>query len=343
MITMKEIAMIADVSTTTVSNVIHGKINKVSPDTVDKIQRLLEENNYIPRFGLNALTNRGSKMIGIIIHTPEFFEQMPYERPFYGKVIGMLEHVFRERGYYIMLYSSKDLQDIMTMVLGWNIDGIITISMPQEYYQKIQEKTKKPVVAIDLLDEDDRLDHCYSVTSKDYDGGSQVMKYLIQQGFKEIIFIANVKEGADLYRYQGANEVYKKHFKLGTDLKYYILERTYEERVRTYESLERYAQKGENALFFSTDLNAVEAIGYFREKQIQVPEDISVVGFDDDIYARLCIPQLTSMKVDSEKKARLAAKMLMKLIEGEKVEEKHIKIDVQFMKRNSVLEKRIEK
>ncbi|MCI6534269.1 MAG: LacI family DNA-binding transcriptional regulator, partial [Lachnospiraceae bacterium] len=69
MITIKEIAEEAGVSATTVSNVLHGRTKKVSPEMIKKIQDLLEEKNYVPRFGLNALTNRKSKMIGVLIST----------------------------------------------------------------------------------------------------------------------------------------------------------------------------------------------------------------------------------------------------------------------------------
>ena len=92
-----------------------------------------------------------------------------------------------------------------------------------------------------------------------------------------------------------------------------------------------------SSLFFSTDFNAVEAIGYLQRRQISIPEDISVAGFDDDIYARLCNPRLTSMSVDVSRKAELAVNMLMRLIDGEEVRESEPKIDAVIAERESVM------
>ena len=66
MVTIKQIAEMAGVSTTTVSNVLHKKNARVSSETIEKIEKLLMENNYIPRLGLNALTNKNSKIISIL-------------------------------------------------------------------------------------------------------------------------------------------------------------------------------------------------------------------------------------------------------------------------------------
>lgn len=339
MITLKEIAEEAGVSTTTVSNVLHGKTHKVSPKTVKKIQKLLEQNNYIPRFGLNALTNKGSKMISVLINTPTFVERTPYERPFYGNVIGTLENLLRKRGYYIMMFSSKNIQEIMKMTMGWNADGIISISMPKKYYRQIGKMSGKPIVSIDMDEYDiEQVKDCYNVTSQDYEGGKMMTRYLLEQGTEKVIYLANTSFGADYRRYLGATEVYRQYFGENAELELKILGRTYEERVQTYHEMRKYLGR-KTALFFSTDLNAVEAISYFERRQIRVPRDISVVGFDDDIYARLCSPRLTSMHIDVAKKAELAVNTLMKLIDGEEVTEKNQQIDVELVERESVLKK----
>ena len=115
MVTIKEIARQAGVSTTTVSNVLHKKNARVSAETIEKVERLLAENNYSPRLGLNALTNRSSRIICILITTPEFARGSAYETPFYGNMLGHLEQLLRERGYYIMIFSDKNVEEIEKM------------------------------------------------------------------------------------------------------------------------------------------------------------------------------------------------------------------------------------
>ncbi len=336
MITLKEIAAEAGVSMTTVSNVLHGKTKKVSPELEEKIRKLLVKYNYIPRFGLNALTNKGSKIISILVNTPEFVERTPYERPFYGTIIGELECMLRKRGYYIMLFSSKSIPEIMKMTMGWNVDGMISISMPVKYYKQIRKQTGKPIVSIDMNEYDiDKISGCFNVTSRDYEGGKKMMKYLLDQGMEKVVYLANIKSGADYCRYIGASEVYKERMGDDAELEIRMLGRTYDERVKDYDDMRRLIGR-KAALFFSTDFNAVEAIGYFQRRQIHIPEDISIVGFDDDVYARLCNPRLTSMSVDVSQKAELAVNMLMRLLDGEEIKENEPKVDAIIVERESV-------
>jgi LacI family transcriptional regulator len=336
MITLKEIAAEAGVSMTTVSNVLHGKTKKVSPELEEKIKKLLVKYNYIPRFGLNALTNKGSKIISILVNTPEFVERTPYERPFYGNIIGELERMLRKRGYYIMLFSSKSIPEIMKMTMGWNVDGIISISMPVKYYKQIGKQTGKPIVSIDMNEYDiGKISGCFNVTSRDYEGGKTMMEYLLDQGIEKVVYLANIKSGADYCRYIGASEVYKERMGDGAELEIRMLGRTYDERVKDYDDMRRLIGR-KAALFFSTDFNAVEAIGYFQRRQIHIPEDISIVGFDDDVYARLCNPRLTSMSIDVSQKAELAVNMLMRLLDGEEIKEMQPKVDAIIVERESV-------
>lgn len=342
MITIKEIADKAGVSTTTVSNVLHGKVNKVSPQMVERIQGLLEEHNYIPRFGLSALTSRGSKMIGVLISTPEFVEETLYEKPFYGSVIGALESWFRKRGYYIMVFSSKDIDEIMRMALGWNVDGVISISMPKKYCQKLGELIGKPIVSIDMdVNDQKEIQDSYNVTSQDDVAGELMIKYLFQCGSRDIIYLANVKRGADYRRYTGACKAYQEHLGAERELEYLILERDFEGRRAQYKQLEKIA--GERfALYFSNDLNAVEAIGCFTREGIAIPEQISIVGVDDDIYGRLSVPRLTTIRTTSAKKAEVAAEMLRNIIEGRPVPKRNERIPIEIIERESVYQERKE-
>ena len=293
--------------------------------------------NYIPRFGLNALTNKDSKIISILVNTPDFVERTPYERPFYGNIIGELESMLRKRGYYIMLFSSKNIPEIMKMTMGWNVDGIISISMPAKYYKQIGKQTGKPIVSIDMNEYDPaKIAGCFNVTSRDYEGGRHMMGYLLDQGIEKVVYLTNTKSGADYCWYLGASELYRERLGENAALEIHMLGRTYDERAMVYDEMRRLIGL-RSALFFSTDFNAVEAIGYLQRRQISIPEDIFVAGFDDDIYARLCNPRLTSMSVDVSRKAELAVNMLMRLIDGEEVRESEPKIDAVIAERESVM------
>jgi len=93
---------------------------------------------------------------------------------------------------------------------------------------------------------------------------------------------------------------------------------------------------GYTALAFSSDFYASEALTYLQEQGIRVPEDISITGFDDNIFSRLVQPRLTTVHQDSSKKGTLAIQMLVKLIHGVQVEEVRVKLPIRLEIRNSV-------
>ena len=92
----------------------------------------------------------------------------------------------------------------------------------------------------------------------------------------------------------------------------------------------------DTALFFSTDRNAAEMISFLHRNKVEVPEDISVAGIDDDVFATIVYPTLTTMKIDVEEKATVAVDILMKLIQGETCTPYNHKTKVQLIERESV-------
>jgi len=118
MATIKEIAQRAGVSTTTVSNVIHGKTKKVSPANIQKIENLIREMGYVQKMGLRVLNKEKSQLIAVVINHHKDFKDSVIGDPFYGKIIGFIEKYVQELGYYLMLYSAKDTDKIFGHGLG---------------------------------------------------------------------------------------------------------------------------------------------------------------------------------------------------------------------------------
>ena len=92
------------------------------------------------------------------------------------------------------------------------------------------------------------------------------------------------------------------------------------------------------ALAFSSDYDAIEAMNFFFDKGIKVPEQISITGYDDSVYASMVRPKLTTVHQDVRQKAHMALKRLMQLIQGEELKELNIKSPVYLVKRDSVKE-----
>ena len=149
MIRIKDIADRAGVSPTTVSNVIHGKTGRVSKATVEKINRILKEMEYVPSISARMLANNSSGLIGVALGFMKKGNASSFEDPFVSAMLGNLEYQIREHGYYMMLVARHEQDDIMQQALGWNFDGVIAMALKEKEIAELSERLGKPLVTID--------------------------------------------------------------------------------------------------------------------------------------------------------------------------------------------------
>ena len=337
MATIKEIAEMAGVSTTTVSNVIHGKTKRVSPSTIEKVEHLIKEVGYVQKMGLRVLNKENSQLIAVVINYHKDFKDSILGDPFYGKIIGFIEEYLQSYGYYMMLYSTKDIEKIFQMVMGWNVDGVIAISFSKRNCEKIYQLVKKSSVSVDAYGnmEADEENHVINVGLDDESGGYQMTKYLLECGYEHIKVCAGRDSGVDHLRYVGAKKAMEEYASENQKMQFVALGMNKEKRRENYEWLAQRRQP-KTALFFVSDMYALEAINYFVGKNIQIPQEIGIAGFDDIIYSEFSNPRLTTVKQDVEEKARKAVEILLQQINGPAAEEMEIKLPVRLMKRKSV-------
>ena len=124
MVTIKDIASVAGVSATTVSNVINGKQGRVSEQTIQKINKAIDELGYVPNMSARSLVSNSSKVIGFINHVVTDKDSNFMEDPFLSKFIGILERVLRENGYYLMLRTVDTPEQFKAFLRNWHIDGL---------------------------------------------------------------------------------------------------------------------------------------------------------------------------------------------------------------------------
>ncbi|MGN1197862.1 MAG: LacI family DNA-binding transcriptional regulator [Acetatifactor sp.] len=313
MVTIKEIAEMAGVSMTTVYNVIHGNVKKVSKANMEKIQALLKEYHYVPKMGLSALKNNRSKIIGVVIHASRYYENTVISDTFYSHVIGALEESMRNAGYYMMLYTAEDLEEIFHMSLAWNVDGLIAITFKYKNYIKLRALTNKPIVAIDLIDGKDG--DFINVGLQDEKGGYMMTKYLLECGYQDIYVCSRKNVGVDHERWLGYLRAYKES---GQDIKdnhFISLYDTEEERSKNYKMMLKLVNKN-TALFFLSDVFAVEGMHYFQSHGVKIPEELGIAGFDDSPLAKYCYPRLTTIRQDMSQKGKAAVKLMIDILEG---------------------------
>lgn len=317
MATIKEIAERAGVSTTTVSNVIHGKTNKVSPATINTINHLIKEMGYVQKMGLRVLSKESSQLIAVVVNYHKEFRDSLLADPFYGKVLGRIEERIQELGYYLMFYSEKDVDKIFQMVASWDIDGVIAMSFSRKNCEKIYRLTGKPVVAIDAYGEPEGGESpVVNITLDDEAGGYMMTKYLLECGYQWIKVCAGRDSGVDHQRLLGCERAMAEFAGRRQKLQFVPLGMNASRRQENYAwLLQRMEER--TALFFLSDLYAMEAISFFHDHGIRVPEELGVAGFDNILYSRFSVPRLTTVGQDVDKKAELAVDMLMRRIRGE--------------------------
>ena len=335
MIRLQDIAEMAGVSRTTVSNVINGNTKRVSQETIDKITAILKEQNYVPHMGSVMLSGHGSRIIGVVLGFHYAHGMQSLQDPFVGELVGTIQMETEEKGYYVMLIGGENIQNVVDIASKWNVEGLIILGYNEERYRKLSRKLNKKMILIDTYPEG-----AYTfpnVGVDDYLGGYQIGEYLYSRGYEKALFVAETDKDTDYYRWMGFKQAMEKRGKFCSRSRYIVVPGEKHLRLRKYgEFLPRFLEAG--ALAFSSDYGAIEAMNFFFDKGIRIPDQISITGYDDSIYASMVRPKLTTVHQDVRQKAHVALKCLMKLIKGERLEELNIKSPVYLVKRDSVRE-----
>ena len=112
MIRLQDIADIAGVSRTTVSNVINGNTKRVSQKTIDKITAILKEQNYVPHMGSVMLSGHGSRIIGVVLGFAQAHGMYSLQDSFVGELVGTIQMEAEMKGYYVMLIGGENIQNV---------------------------------------------------------------------------------------------------------------------------------------------------------------------------------------------------------------------------------------
>lgn len=315
------------VSTATVSNVIHGKTKKISDETVGRVQELLEKRQYIPSMAGILLAQNDSRIIGVVINNHEKYEGHVLEDVFIASSLNFLSAEIEAAGYFMMVKTTTAITDIVRFASMWNLEGMVLIGFCEQDFNKLREAMHVPFVVYDgYFKTPGRI--CNLIVDN-FDGGFQAGTYLKQLGHKKALCISDNGICMDLSRYQG----FQKGFgAANTDFMQIPMAKT-ERRIfygTHLETLKKYT-----AVFAVSDYYAVDLMQFLQEQEIRIPEDISIIGFDDTPICQQVVPALTSIKQDGAQRARLALKALAQLKSGETAGTT-ITLPVTLVKRKSV-------
>ncbi len=332
MVRIKDIAKLANVSPSTVSNVIHKRKEKVSPEIYNRVEKILAEEQYVTHMGARMLSAKGSRLVALILAYKRIEKESIVEDPFVSSVIGAVQLALQEKGYFLLLYSNPDMEDCVKISREWNVDGIILLGAKREGYYKMKDSLSVPVVSIDTPFSATDMEYT-NIGLEDYEAAKEMTRYLLSMGHRKIAFFSLTEGGELLEKHYIDSERYR-GFKEAMDEEglfaggWHNLSFVEEIRKKQYFSFYEENFFHATALFFTADIMALEMMRFCMDRGISIPEKLSVVGFDGIKAGRCMHPMLTTMEQDSAEKGRKAVKELLFLLEEGKGDYKNIRLPV---------------
>lgn len=331
MITIKEIASILGISSATVSNVVNGHTEKMSAETRHRVEDALKQYGFYkePR------EEDHSKALKLI--TVDFYlryKENIFMDPFCSELLDAICVKLQEYGRYPVCGTPKNPKDVYNKMQARNIEGGIVVGFDPWDCQSFAEKVGKPVVFIDCGE-----GNYDNIGIADFEGGKLITEFMLGQGHRKIAFFCDRKSpvSSTFERFRGYCKALEDHGIDYCNKDYYYLPDDRNLRRETLRNFARRAKaEGYTAVFVVSDLLANEAINIFFSEGLCVPDDISVSGFDDNIYARLSRPQLTTIRQSVVEKGNEAVKLLMQRIRGEEIIAKSFILPVELVVRDSI-------
>lgn len=327
-----DIAEELGVSTATVSNVIHGKTKKISDETVKRVQQLLEERQYIPSMAGILLAQNDSKIIGVVINDHEKYQGHTLEDWFISASVNALAKEIEQAGKFLMLKVTDKWEEIPKFASMWNMEGMVLIGYCEQDYKKLREQMHIPFVVYDGYMESSG--NLVNIEADHFDGGAQAGHYLKSRGHEAVLCISDNHMCMDMERFMGLKSEIP-------NAELMIVPMVREARAGFYREhlgeIKKYT-----AVFAVSDYYAMDFIQFMKSAGISVPEDISVVGFDDVRECGRSVPALTTIKQDSRQRAALAVQMLDRLRKGD-CGEKNVILPVTLIERDSVRDVKMHK
>lgn len=327
-ITMKDIADRLDISVVTVSKALSDK-DGVSEELRSKITKMAEEMGYRLNTVARSMKDGYSYNIGIMV--PERF--VGNTQSFYPFFYQHISKLLEEYQYYsILQVLSAEDEDQLVLPRAYfekKVDGLIVLGQISIEYIQILQQADVPIVFLDFYDERVDVD---SVVSDNFYASYEITSYLIKNGHKDIAFIGDIYATSSIQdRFLGYCKALLAN-KIRLEQDYVINDRDKDGRFIKIALPERMP----TAFVCNNDELAYNFILHLKDKGYRVPDDISVVSFDNSIYSTVSTPQLTTMVVDVEEMSKTAIKFIINKIRKENKRYGRIFIKEKILYRDSV-------
>ena len=322
----EEIAKLAGVSRSTVSRVINNYPN-VPPKTREKVERVIREYGYRPNNSARNLAGKPANAIGLFF--VEFFsgeydemeENIIHSSPFYSEFLAHAIDQLKKRGYQLtvsIISRQDDFDMIETAYANKSISGCIMMGdiVPDVVLERLSRQGLPTI----LINQRSKIEfkNIYLINTENYAGAYGAVQLLIDNGHTRIAHITGAFEKASVReRFEGYRDCLG-HNQISYNENY--IYQTHIHRAESgYTAMEALLKKNKEApftaVFAANDLLAFGAIRCMQDKKIRVPQDISIIGYDNAELSGFIAPPLTTVSVSVKAVTKRAVTSLIAVIE----------------------------
>lgn len=326
--TIQEVAKQAGVSVATVSRVLNNS-GAVSVNTRNKVQSVIDELNYQPNLLGRNLRRSETRMILVLLQN--------IANPFYSKVVKGMEDTAHENGYNVLICNTNTNIDLENVYLDFLrnklVDGVIfaCTAMGTKEFNKLAKQY--PVVLCNEYAKDIKAP---IVTIDNEVAGYDATSHLIKLGHRKIAMITVNNIGSSYDRMNG----YKRALKdasLDIDEEYIVYQNfSYKGGIRGIKELFE-LKEPPTAVFCISDLVAVGAIKELKRQGFKVPEDVAVVGFDNNSIAPMYEPSITTIAQPRYDIGKITMEIMLERIKGNVNSSHIVKLEHELIVRESTL------
>ncbi|HDV5592614.1 TPA: substrate-binding domain-containing protein [Vibrio cholerae] len=331
MATMKDIiARLAGVSTSTVSHVIN-KSRFVSDEIAERVNNAAQQLNYAPSALARSLKMNRTKTIGMLVTTST--------NPFFGEVVKGVERSCYHQGYNLILCNTEGdnqrMKASINTLLQKRVDGLLLMCSTLEG-ERLDVFDRYPDIPIVVMDWGPILFASDKIQDNSLQGGYMAAKHLIECGHKEIGCITGplIRHQAQM-RYEGYKRALAEAgIAINPD---WIVESDFE-CEGGYQAFEKLYQRGKlpSALFVSNDMMAMGVIQAASQRGLRVPDDLSLIGYDDVHIAKFMTPALTTIHQPKYRLGKAAVDTLLYRLENPDTTAQVVQLEPTLVVRNSV-------
>ncbi|WP_056948131.1 ribose utilization transcriptional repressor RbsR [Secundilactobacillus odoratitofui] len=327
-VTIRDLAEAAGVSVTTVSQILNGKGERFSSDTQARVLKLQEKLGYVPDYNARNLIMRSTQTIGVLVPN--------LANPFFSMFIKGIQLASQDNKFIPIIFDANQNQALQNMYLEELIkraaNGLIIASatLDANDIDRILTRNGIPYLLFDQNDAQigDR------VWVDDYKGGQIAANYLLAAGHRKLTLLVpdditqNIRQ-----RIKGFESVMTK-YRLAFSEEMMI--KTPMTKLGGYQAVDQLIAKQSTAVFCINDEMAIGVYRGLQERGLRVPDDISVMGYDDIDLANFVAPKLTTIHQPAFEMGQVATELLIERIQNPRLPHQDKQLPLELVVRDSV-------